>query len=409
MPTDAILTWNHYKKGNPGAPGVEFELPVQSYRRYLEHYYRRHMGEELPPIDPTDLGRAIAEVNAGRWIWQCPACHAGVLVEPGEYVICFDCGDGGWHEVFFPLTRTEIEAELMKQPGHRLRAPIRNWEPGWTLEDLKDRTARANLLKAQGVKLVRALSIGSTRVWVDGERLTATNYNLYISDIGDDLAGRNGIIEAEDSLRVLAGSGNRFVGLPGGTTAQRTTSPSGGYLRWNTTIGAIDLYDGTAWRQVLDSAAITAANLIANGSVGTQSYQVAYGQHYHQITIAKYTLTYSSGASSSEWTTLDSVSFSVSGTATVRVDLTGFADQFSNNSNHPLSSYGIRAQVDGVTVASQNWSSYYSNGDTEISDLNNVVQVSGSTTVTLDYRSTVNVNNRRSLEWATVDIVVGSL
>lgn len=36
--------------------------------------------------------------------------------------------------------------------------------------------------------------------------------------------------------------------IPSGTTAQRPSSPDSGYIRFNTTINAIEVYDGTSWR-----------------------------------------------------------------------------------------------------------------------------------------------------------------
>ena len=35
-----------------------------------------------------------------------------------------------------------------------------------------------------------------------------------------------------------------------GTTAQRDSSPSAGYLRWNTTIGQLEVYSGSSWADV---------------------------------------------------------------------------------------------------------------------------------------------------------------
>ena len=35
--------------------------------------------------------------------------------------------------------------------------------------------------------------------------------------------------------------------LPSGTTAERDGSPSAGYLRWNSTDGSSEVYDGTDW------------------------------------------------------------------------------------------------------------------------------------------------------------------
>jgi len=38
--------------------------------------------------------------------------------------------------------------------------------------------------------------------------------------------------------------------MPAGTTAQRDSSPSAGYLRWNTTIGQLEVYSGSTWADV---------------------------------------------------------------------------------------------------------------------------------------------------------------
>ncbi len=286
MPSDAILTFPDYVIGNAGDPGVELVLPEYSrhYTGYLAYWYDLRRGEELPalPADLNTIGEAVLEVNHGRWIWQCPGCHNGELVQDERLVICFNCATGGWKFPVWPENRDEIEAELLQQPGHRLFSPVRNWEPGWSMEYLRERTARAQLLVSQGVSLVRNLSIGTARIWEDAEILTATNMNLYVSDIMDDLAGRNGEQELEDSLRILNGTdGDRFVGLPGGTTNQRPSSPRAGILRWNTTTGVIDIHNGTAWQQVLDTKAITYRALSNNGLVGTGASQIAAGNHTH--------------------------------------------------------------------------------------------------------------------------------
>jgi len=38
-----------------------------------------------------------------------------------------------------------------------------------------------------------------------------------------------------------------FIRLPAGTTAQRPSSPVSGMLRFNTTLGYPEFYDGSAW------------------------------------------------------------------------------------------------------------------------------------------------------------------
>ena len=40
-----------------------------------------------------------------------------------------------------------------------------------------------------------------------------------------------------------------YLQLPSGTTAQRPSSPSAGYMRWNTTESYVEVYNGTDWKE----------------------------------------------------------------------------------------------------------------------------------------------------------------
>ena len=54
-----------------------------------------------------------------------------------------------------------------------------------------------------------------------------------------------------------------YFQLPSGTTAQRPGSPSAGYMRWNTTDGVMEIYDGSTWKTIgYDGGALTTTNLI---------------------------------------------------------------------------------------------------------------------------------------------------
>ena len=235
MPTDTILTWADYADERKKA----FDLPksVKTYRQYLEFLYRLHQVEE-PPVVPDTMDMVPIMVNVGRWLWQCPACRSAIPVEPSEPFICYQCGEGGWMLPNFPLDKTAIEEELLKQPGRRLAAPIRHWRPGWTMEDLEGRTRMAAEAVASGKRYPRSLSIGSARLWAGGEVLTASNMNTFISDNIDDLAGRNGRVDFEDGIRVKDGTSpttqpfldldESYVGLP-----LRTSDPASGEGRFS--------------------------------------------------------------------------------------------------------------------------------------------------------------------------------
>ena len=231
MPTDTILTWADYADERVRA----FALPKEhlgSYRAYLSFLYELNHGEPPPPV-PETLEPTLVFVNIGRWLWKCRACGGVVPVEPDEPLICYQCGNGGWMLPAFPFNQESIEEELLRQPGQRLAAPIRNWRPGWMVAYLQERTEKANAAIAAGNPFPRSLSIGSTRAWAGGEILTAANMNTFLSDPIDDAAGRNGRVDFEDALRVKDGTNattqpyldltQDYVGLP-----QRTSDPPSG-------------------------------------------------------------------------------------------------------------------------------------------------------------------------------------
>ena len=234
MPNDTILTWSDYAQ----EPKAALDVPrsVQSYRDYIEHFYRLNFGEELPEMTPP-LPRTPVLVNVGRWLWQCQACGNAMPVEPNEPLICFECAAGGWMMPEFPTDKAAIEEELLRQPGRRLAAPIRHWLPGQTLEALAERTAKAQEAIARGNPYPRALSIGSTRIWATGEVLSASNMNTFISEVSNDLAGRNGPVELEDALQ-----------LDSLTTAQRNArTAANGMLLYNETLNKLQGRENGAW------------------------------------------------------------------------------------------------------------------------------------------------------------------
>jgi hypothetical protein len=64
-----------------------------------------------------------------------------------------------------------------------------------------------------------------------------------------------------------------YFDLPSGTTAQRPSSPNAGYIRYNTTLSQLELYDGSEWVVVKSSFAAT------GGSVTDSA-----GYRYHTFT-----------------------------------------------------------------------------------------------------------------------------
>ena len=144
---DAIYTFNDYSQDS--RPRLQFPVRTgrqTSYTQWLAYQFQLHHDESLPPAgENRPLAPTI--VNHGRWLWLCPACLTAVQVSETAGAVdpccCPACFSQGFVQPAFPADRAAIDAELMKQPGYRWNAPFRNWEPGWTLEYLRERTARA--------------------------------------------------------------------------------------------------------------------------------------------------------------------------------------------------------------------------------------------------------------------------
>lgn len=60
------------------------------------------------------------------------------------------------------------------------------------------------------------------------------------SNVSVDVAAANGVLSYADSA-----TGAMY--LPAGTTAQRPASPAAGMMRFNTTTGLVEAYNGTSW------------------------------------------------------------------------------------------------------------------------------------------------------------------
>ena len=197
----------------------------------------------MPPPQPGTPRLTPAFVNHGRWLWQCPDCLTAVQVSIDQSeahpCCCPACFCEGFVKPSFPDNKAAIDAELLKQPGYRWNAPFRNWEPGWSLEYLQERTAKAQALLAAGATHVRAASIGSPRTWSVGELLTAANMNTYIREIQKDLIGTNGPVEFLSAI----------VPTSLTTTERNALTAPDGTLLYNSTLARLQVRESGAWRQ----------------------------------------------------------------------------------------------------------------------------------------------------------------
>lgn len=86
--------------------------------------------------------------------------------------------------------------------------------------------------------------------------------------------GRLGVLQTSPALRLHVG-GSGTLGLPSGDAGQRPATPSAGMMRWNTTVGAVEGFDGTLWRSLGPSYG-TAGIVVVDQSlnVGSPSFVV---------------------------------------------------------------------------------------------------------------------------------------
>ncbi len=92
-------------------------------------------------------------------------------------------------------------------------------------------------------------------VYVNGVKLRAADFTLTsgtaivlatAATVNDEVSIR--VIKVAVLANIIASTGDTGAAvIPAGTTAQRDSSPVTGYLRWNTTLNAAELYNGSAW------------------------------------------------------------------------------------------------------------------------------------------------------------------
>ena len=83
--------------------------------------------------------KAMAYVNAGRWVVGCPfpGCNSAQMASfTDRRFFCCDCANaavgGQWVEVVWPANHTEVENWVASRPFD-----VRHWFPGETAEDIR--------------------------------------------------------------------------------------------------------------------------------------------------------------------------------------------------------------------------------------------------------------------------------
>jgi hypothetical protein len=76
-------------------------------------------------------------------------------------------------------------------------------------------------------------------------------------------------------------TGTGYIDIPAGTTAQRPGSPSSGMIRFNTTLGQYEGYNGTTWSSIGGGATGGGADqvFLENGNTVTTNYTLSSGKN----------------------------------------------------------------------------------------------------------------------------------
>lgn len=141
---------------------------------------------------------------------------------------------------------------------------------------------QAGLLHFIGTNLPNGVSFTGKSVYVSGARYTGTFGvsapgasgsigNLTISNVTIS-ANTSAVSSSANIILSTSGSGavkftGNAIGLPSGTTAQRPTIVSAGYIRFNTDTSSLEIYDGSNWDNT--TATITSQTLNGNGLANT--------------------------------------------------------------------------------------------------------------------------------------------
>jgi len=116
---------------------------------------------------------------------------------------------------------------------------------------------QSGVLHFVGANLPNGISFSGKSVYISGARYTGTfgvgsgsattlgNITADDTTLTSTTASDDIIINAESGLFKILGTTG--FAIPVGTTAQRSGSPATGTLRYNSTTGALELYDGAEW------------------------------------------------------------------------------------------------------------------------------------------------------------------
>ena len=113
------------------------------------------------------------------------------------------------------------------------------------------------------------LAIGATA----GDLVTTISF--YVSSVLNAIPATGGSVGIT-YLDVGSGTGTGAMVPPTGTTAQRPSSPAAGAQRWNTTLGVLEVWTGSAWSNISPNL-YSATYLVVGGGAGAGGFDARSG------------------------------------------------------------------------------------------------------------------------------------
>lgn len=126
-------------------PQIPPERRCTFFRDITDAANRTHAERMGMPYTPLPQPEGESEqvlrafINAGRWMVNCP-CNSAQISDPAApWFFCKECFNDWANrkavpvEYPDPVFRAALERELAKAPSRMHR----NWEPGWTMDDVK--------------------------------------------------------------------------------------------------------------------------------------------------------------------------------------------------------------------------------------------------------------------------------
>jgi len=235
-------------------------------------------------VDPNDLQKIYWIINnTNQTVTITQGAGSNVSIVAGSKKIIYTDGNGAGAAVTDVTNAFDVASLRIAGVAVTSTAAELNLLDGVTattaelnlLDGVTATTAELNLL--DGVTATTAeLNI------LDGVTATTAELNILdgVTATTAELNYVDGVtsnVQTQLNARVTKTSSTGSAVMPAGNTAQRDGSPSAGYLRFNSTLGSFEGYDGSDWGGI--GGAQAGGAIVTNKDAASQSYTIASGEN----------------------------------------------------------------------------------------------------------------------------------